>query len=144
MMLNSRIGVTGINGWPRAWRCLHRVAALHSPEDVQLCLLTGAGGQAAWEWVRWLPHCRPAEGQNCAVLVGNDAETVAARIAELQAIITARGKALREHGVAEGRFGHDIVVVFDGSRKLRSLPGAVGVPREGPGWGCPASRRWPA
>jgi len=109
-----------------------QVAALHSPEDVQICLLTGASGRAAWEWVRWLPHCRPAEGQNCPVLVGNDAETVAARIAELQAIVTARGKTLREHGVAEGTFGHDIVVVFDGSRKLRSLPGAIQVLREGP------------
>ena len=127
-------GIAGPGDVPRSagrW-LVTQVASLHSPEDVQVCVLTGAGGQAAWEWVRWLPHCRPAGGQNCAVLVGADAETVAARIAELQAIITARGKALREHGVAGGRFGHDIVVVFDGSRKLRSLPGAIGVLREGP------------
>ena len=38
--------------------------------------------------------------------------------------------ALREHG--HGRFGPDIVIVFDGSRRLRSLPGAVGILREGP------------
>ena len=132
-------GIAGPGDVPRSagrW-LVAQIAALHSPEDVRVCVLTGAEGQAAWEWVRWLPHCRPAqcwpaEGQNCAVLVGAGAETVAARIAELQAIITARGKALREHGVAEGRFGHDIVVVFDGSRKLRSLPGAIGVLREGP------------
>ena len=132
-------GIAGPGDVPRSvgrW-LVAQVASLHSPEDVQVCVLTGAEGQAAWEWVRWLPHCRPAqcwpaEGQNCAMLIGADAETVAARIAELQAIITARGKALREHGVAEGRFGHDIVVVFDGSRKLRSLPGAIGVLREGP------------
>ena len=30
------------------------------------------------------------------------------------------------------RFPTDIVVVFDGSRKLRSLPGAIQVLREGP------------
>ena len=127
-------GIAGPGDVPRSvgrW-LVTQVASLHSPEDVQVCVLTGAEGQAAWEWVRWLPHCRPAGGQNCAVLIGAGAETVAARIAELQAIITARGKALREHGVAEGRFGHDIVVVFDGSRKLRSLPGAIGVLREGP------------
>ena len=133
-----------------------QVAALHSPEDVQVCVLTGTAGQAAWEWVRWLPHCRPAEGQNCAVLIGNDAETVAARIAELTAIIKARHQALREQGRA--RFGPDIVVVFDGSRRLRSLPGAVGVLREGPPGGRvqhlpgrrraaaarPSARRWPS
>ena len=81
-------GVAGIGGPGDAPRAAGRwlvaqVAALHSPEDVRVCVLTGASGQAAWEWVRWLPHCRPAEGQNCAVLAGNDAETVAARIAEL-------------------------------------------------------------
>ena len=129
-------GVAGIAGpadMPRAagrW-LVAQVAALHSPEDVQVCVLTGATGQAAWEWVRWLPHCRPALGQNCGALLGTDAETVAARIAELTAIIKARHQALREqgHGV---RFGPDMVVVFDGSRRLRSLPGAVGILREGP------------
>ncbi len=129
-------GVAGIAGpadMPRAagrW-LVAQVAALHSPEDVQVCVLTGGDGQAAWEWARWLPHCRPALGQNCAALVGADAETVAARIAELTAIIKARHQALREQGHG-GRFGPDIVVVFDGSRRLRSLPGAVGVLREGP------------
>jgi len=127
-------GVAGPGDVPRSagrW-LVAQIAALHSPEDVQICVLTGASGRAAWEWARWLPHCRPAEGQNCAALVGNNAETVAVRIAELQAIITARGKALREHGVAEGTFGPAIVVVFDGSRTLRSLPGAIGILREGP------------
>jgi hypothetical protein len=125
-------GVAGVAGAGDVARAAGRwlvaqVAALHSPEDVQVCVLTGASGQAAWEWARWLPHCRPAEGQNCAVLIGNDAETVAARIAELQAIITARQQAPREQ--ARGR---DLVVVFDGSRRLRSLPGALQVLREGP------------
>ncbi|MGO8728229.1 MAG: FtsK/SpoIIIE domain-containing protein, partial [Streptosporangiaceae bacterium] len=125
-------GVAGVAGPGDVARATGRwlvaqVAGLHSPEDVQVRVLTGASGQAAWEWVRWLPHCRPAEGQNCAALIGNDAETVAARIAELQAIIAARQQAPREQ--ARGR---DLVVVFDGSRRLRSLPGAIQVLREGP------------
>jgi DNA segregation ATPase FtsK/SpoIIIE, S-DNA-T family len=120
-------GVAGHADLPRAvgrWLAA-QIAVLHSPEDVQLCVLTDATGQAAWDWIRWLPHCRPAEGQNCAVLIGTDAETVTARIAELQAIIAAR----------EHRSGHDIVVIFDGSRKLRSLPGAITVLRDGPAVG---------
>jgi S-DNA-T family DNA segregation ATPase FtsK/SpoIIIE len=126
-------GIAGPGDMPRSagrW-LVAQVAALHSPEDVQVCVLTGTAGQGPWEWTRWLPHCRPAEGQNCAMLIGNDAETVAARIAELTAIIKARQQALREqgHGV---RFGPDVVVVFDGSRRLRSLPGAVAILREGP------------
>ena len=128
----SVAGVAGPGDMPRSlgrW-LVAQVAALHSPEDVQICVLTGTAGQAAWEWVRWLPHCRPAEGQNCAVLIGNDAETVAARIAELQAIIADRQKTPGEQG--QGRPGREIVVVFDGSRRLRSLPGAIQVLREGP------------
>jgi hypothetical protein len=50
-----------------------QVAALHSPEDVQVCVLTGTAGRDAWEWVRWLPHCRPALAQNCTVLIGTGA-----------------------------------------------------------------------
>jgi hypothetical protein len=68
------------------------------------------------------------------VLIGADAEMVAARIAELTAIIKARYQALREQGRGV-RFGPDVVVVFDGSRRLRSLPGAVAILREGPGVG---------
>ena len=130
-------GVAGIAGpadMPRSagrW-LVAQVAALHSPEDVQICVLTGTAGQDAWAWARWLPHGRPAEGQNCAVLIGNDAETVATRIAELTAIIKARSQALREQGTrGRTRFGPDIVVVFDGSRRLRSLPGTVTILREG-------------
>ena len=128
------VGVAGPAGVPRAagrW-LVAQIAALHSPQDVQICILTDSSGQAAWAWTRWLPHCQPAEGQNCAALVGTDAETVAARIAELQTIITGRQKALGDRHVERVRFTREIVVVFDGSRKLRSLPGAIGVLREGP------------
>jgi S-DNA-T family DNA segregation ATPase FtsK/SpoIIIE len=41
-----------------------QLAALHSPLDVQICILTDSGGRDAWAWARWLPHCRPTEG-NC-------------------------------------------------------------------------------
>jgi S-DNA-T family DNA segregation ATPase FtsK/SpoIIIE len=129
-------GVAGSADLPRAagrWLAA-QIAVLHSPEDVQLCVLTDAAGQEAWDWIRWLPHCRPAEGQDCAVLIGTDAETVTARIAELQAIITARLNQTREHG-GQLRFSHDIVVIFDGSRTLRSLPGAITVLRDGPAAG---------
>jgi hypothetical protein len=47
----------------------------------------------------------------------------------------AAGKTLREHQLGQVRFGHDLVVVFDGSRKLRSLPGAIQILRGGPAVG---------
>ena len=66
------------------------------------------------------------------MLIGNDAESVATRIAELLAIISARQQAARDAGPREARFRPDIVVIFDGSRKLRALPGAVQLLQEGP------------
>jgi DNA segregation ATPase FtsK/SpoIIIE, S-DNA-T family len=131
------IGVAGPGDIPRAaarW-LMAQAATLHSPNDLRLYLLTDSSGKASWQWARWLPHCRPAAGQDCAMLIGNDAESVATRIAELLAIIGARQQAARDAGPREARFRPDIVVVFDGSRKLRALPGAVQLLQEGPSVG---------
>jgi S-DNA-T family DNA segregation ATPase FtsK/SpoIIIE len=138
-------GVLGIAGPGDAPRALGRwlvaqTATLHSPNDLQIYVLTDSAGKASWEWSRWLPHCRPGvghsdAGQNCVALVGNDAESVATRIGELIAIVTARQKAQREMGGGQVQFPTDVVAVLDGSRKLRSLPGVIQVLREGPAVG---------
>ena len=133
-------GVLGVAGPGDTARAVGRwlvaqLAALHSPNDLQICLLTDSSGKMSWEWLRWLPHCRPSGGRGGAALVGNDAESVATRIAELLALIGERQKALREAGHQDGQFQPDLVVVFDGSRKLRSLPGSIQLLREGPAVG---------
>jgi S-DNA-T family DNA segregation ATPase FtsK/SpoIIIE len=130
-------GVLGVAGPGDATRSIGRwlaaqAAALHSPNDLQICLLTDSSGRDSWEWARWLPHCRPGAGQNCAMLIGNDAESVAARIAELLTIVNARRQSASESGQPETRFRPDIMVVYDGSRKLRSLPGAIQLLKDGP------------
>jgi S-DNA-T family DNA segregation ATPase FtsK/SpoIIIE len=128
------LGVAGPGDTSRAvgrW-LIAQLAALHSPNDLQICLLTDSSGRMSWEWTRWLPHCRPSGGRGGAALIGNDAESVATRIAELLALIAERQKALRQAGQQDGQFQPDVVVVFDGSRKLRSLPGSIQLLREGP------------
>jgi DNA segregation ATPase FtsK/SpoIIIE, S-DNA-T family len=128
------VGVAGPADTPRAvarW-LVSALATLHSPNDLEICLLTDSSGRESWEWTRWLPHCRPRQGQNCATLVGNDAESVATRIAELLAIVAARQQAMREQNLRHAQFPTDIVMVLDGSRKLRSLPGSIQLLREGP------------
>ncbi|MGH3295673.1 MAG: FtsK/SpoIIIE domain-containing protein [Trebonia sp.] len=130
-----------------------QAVTLHSPNDLCIYVLTDNAGKQRWEWVRWLPHCRPGIGPQsadgpvtgerdragCFARVGNDAESVAARIAELLAIVVARQQVAREGGRAAGagqpRLGRDIIVVLDGSRKLRALPGVSQLLREGPGTG---------
>jgi len=123
-----------------------QAATLHSPNDLRIYVLTDAAGKTSWEWVRWLPHCRPGPGGNCGVQIGNDAESVAARVAELLAVIAQRQEA-RDRGAhgaaavtylagaARGElpwYRTEIMVVLDGARKLRSLPGLIQLLREGP------------
>ncbi|MFJ4818847.1 FtsK/SpoIIIE domain-containing protein [Streptomyces sp. NPDC088801] len=133
------LGVVGMAGPGDSVRALGRwavaqTAALHSPMDVQFYVLSDNAAQESWDWVRWLPHARPSGGQDVNALVGTDAETVGARIGELTQILDARKKAAEENKSQGGSsFGDpDIVVVWDGSRRLRSLPGVVRLLREGP------------
>ncbi|MGV9354553.1 FtsK/SpoIIIE domain-containing protein [Streptomyces misionensis] len=130
------LGVAGRGGFPRAvgrW-LVAQAAVLHSPADLQICVLTDASGQPDWEWVRWLPHARAREGQPALSLIGTDADSVARRISELLAVVTARQEAAREAGMAENQSwgGPTVLVVLDGSRRLRALPGLTQVLREGP------------
>ncbi|MFJ5039750.1 FtsK/SpoIIIE domain-containing protein [Streptomyces parvulus] len=134
------LGVIGIAGPADSARSLGRwavaqTAALHSPMDVQFYVLSENSARPGWDWVRWLPHSRPSGGQDVNVLIGTDAETVGARIGELTQILDARKKAAEQKGgggPGASFSDPDIVVVWDGSRRLRSLPGVVRLLREGP------------
>ncbi|GAB2743944.1 FtsK/SpoIIIE domain-containing protein [Nocardioides pakistanensis] len=130
------VGVAGRDELPRrlaAW-FVAQLGVLQSPSDTQVYVLTDAEGARSWEWLRWLPHARPQAGQDTTVTVGIDAETCARRIAELTAMLTARRAAVANRSGA--RLAEpDVVVVFDGARRLRSLPGVVALLKEGPALG---------
>lgn len=112
-----------------------QAAVLHSPRDLHIYLLTtGTGAEDTWTWIRWLPHVRRRSGDTVAG-IGTDTETSARRVAELSAMITAR------HAVAADRNAPrepDVLVVLDGARRLRSLPGVVQILRDGPAVGVHA------
>ncbi|MFE2357173.1 FtsK/SpoIIIE domain-containing protein [Streptomyces parvulus] len=136
----TELGVIGIAGPGDSAQALARwvvaqTAVLHSPMDVQFYVLTENHAQPRWDWVRWLPHARPANGQDANVMMGTDSETVSARVGELTQLLDARQKALKENnrsGAGPAFTDPDLVVVWDGSRRLRSLPGVVRLLREGP------------
>ena len=137
-------GVVGVAGPADSARAVGRwlvasAATLHSPNDLRIYLLTDAVGKASWDWVRWLPHCRPSTGAgpdaqggaSCVAQIGNDAESVATRVAELLAIVAQRQQERDDlHGQAG--FRSEIMVVLDGARKLRSLPGVIQLLSDGP------------
>jgi S-DNA-T family DNA segregation ATPase FtsK/SpoIIIE len=133
----AKQGVVGIAGSSPAAQNLAswmvgQLAVLQSPRDTCLYVLTDSRSAANWAWLRWLPHARPLGGQDTSVMVGNDAETLGRRVAELGQMIDARSRAnsTRSQGSEP-----DIVVVVDGARRLRALPGLVRILKEGPALG---------
>ncbi|MEV0622952.1 FtsK/SpoIIIE domain-containing protein [Nonomuraea sp. NPDC050404] len=128
------IGVLGVIGPHEPVNALLRwllvqLGTLRAPDELRLVLITASGGEHL-AWTRWLPHLNVA-GAPVPCLVGNTRETRTERIEELKELVTERLK-VRERHVA---FGEDVVVVLDGARALRDIPGMKEVLREGPSVG---------
>jgi DNA segregation ATPase FtsK/SpoIIIE, S-DNA-T family len=129
------LGVVGLTG-PRdrsrrlAGWLVAQAAVLHSPRDLSIVVLCAGGPEPAgqWNWVRWLPHCAPRDDAECVALVGTDPESAAHRVTELAHLIAERQ---RQSGAAtpaahHARHAHHpytVLVVLDGARMLRQLPG---------------------
>ncbi|MFF5491914.1 FHA domain-containing protein [Streptomyces aquilus] len=68
---------------------LAQLAALHSPDSLEMVLLSAdrsrpaAERTAEWSWLGWLPHLRPGHGQDCRLLLAYDREQATARTEEL-------------------------------------------------------------
>ncbi|MFE2537311.1 FHA domain-containing protein [Streptomyces sp. NPDC059371] len=66
-----------------------QLAALHSPDTLEIVLISTDRTRpvdertAEWSWLGWLPHLRPAHGQDCRLLLAYDREQAAARTDEL-------------------------------------------------------------
>ncbi|MFH8368629.1 FtsK/SpoIIIE domain-containing protein [Streptomyces sp. NPDC018031] len=114
-----------------------QAAALHSPRDLSLVVLTaGTESGEAWDWTHWLPHAGPQLGQDCLALLGFDPETVARRVNELLTELERR-KATKDQfgGPAALRPDPFVLVVLDGARLLRRMPGVPQLLQEGPRYG---------
>ncbi|MFF0448293.1 FtsK/SpoIIIE domain-containing protein [Streptomyces sp. NPDC004609] len=83
-LAGPRARLAGVARW-----ALAQLAALHSPTDLEIVLISTdrARGlderRAEWSWLGWLPHLRPGHGQDCRLLLAYDREQAAARAAEL-------------------------------------------------------------
>jgi S-DNA-T family DNA segregation ATPase FtsK/SpoIIIE len=139
----STMGVVGLAGPVDASRAFARglitqAAVLHSPRDLSIVVLTAEPAAGAhWNWVRWLPHCAPRGGEDCVALVGTDLDSAARRVSELVTEVTARLARVNDSPGSLGGTGSDsgpaaaassdlgpkILVVLDGARQLRRIPG---------------------
>ncbi|MET8143921.1 FtsK/SpoIIIE domain-containing protein [Sphaerisporangium sp. NPDC005288] len=130
-------GVTGVAGQDAAnlagWMTA-QAAALHSPSDLRIVVLAGPDGEDAWSWVRWLPHCQP-QGEDAYALVGTTSDSMARRIGELGQLVASRAAAGADAQRGGAAGSPDILVVLNQARRARSLPGVVGLLRDGPAVG---------
>ncbi|OEI68069.1 FtsK/SpoIIIE domain-containing protein [Curtobacterium sp. ER1/6] len=136
----AEIGVLGIAGAGESPRELGRwvlgqLAVTQSPREVQFVVLTAQQHVPAWAWTLWLPHLRPTGGQEALALIGADGETIGRRLAELTQVLAERRAERQKNGLNRSRFSPEIVVVLDGARRLRAMPGVVGLLRDGPACG---------
>ncbi|MGP3972141.1 FtsK/SpoIIIE domain-containing protein, partial [Streptomyces sp. 6N223] len=139
------LGVVGVSGArPRVlstarWLTV-QAAALHSPRDVSLVVLSSNDDAAtAWNWAHWLPHTTPQQGQPCVSLVASDPESIARRVNEVLQELNRR-QAERTGGFATPKLRPDpfILVILDGARLLRRMPGVPQLLQEGPALGIVA------
>nr|WP_238355289.1 FtsK/SpoIIIE domain-containing protein [Kribbella sandramycini] len=134
-------GVVGIAGPAATIRGVSRwlaiqAAVLHSPQALRIVVLADEDTVDEWDWVRWLPQMQPDKA-GAAVLIANDETTTYARISELIAQVQGRHRRI----AAEGQSAQkqlpetEIVVIADGSRRLRDVPGFIQVLTDGPAVG---------
>lgn len=68
---------------------LAQLCALHAPGVLEIVLVSADRTRSAdqrgeeWSWLNWLPHLRPAHGQDCRLLLAFDRDQADARTSEL-------------------------------------------------------------
>jgi len=123
-------GTLGLAGTRHATRLTARallasVATLRSPRDCQVVILCDGQDEALWEWATWLPHMH--EDVPVGALIGNSDDSRRERMRELSHLLETRRRAAAQ-GV--GVSSH-VVVLVDGARQYRMLPGMVEVLKHG-------------
>ncbi|HEY3482360.1 MAG TPA: FtsK/SpoIIIE domain-containing protein, partial [Streptomyces sp.] len=136
------LGVVGVAGersraLSTARWLVAQAAALHSPRDLSMVVLSSAmDAGEAWGWAHWLPHLAPQQGQDCAALIGTDQEAANRRVNELlQELARRKAEAVATGGGGSMRPDPYVLVVLDGARLLRRMPGVPQLLQEGPRFG---------
>nr|WSX54676.1 FHA domain-containing protein [Streptomyces sp. NBC_00974] len=92
LLENGALGIAGprarLTGVARS--VIAQLAALHAPgQRLEIVLIAADRGRPLaerrrdWGWLGWLPHVRPAHGQDCRLLLAYDRDQAAARVGEL-------------------------------------------------------------
>ena len=89
----------------------------------------------AWAWAQWLPHAQPAG--RVPAMIGNTDDSRRERLREAAVTLDLRMRVAGQRGAeAPG----DLVIVVDGARDLRMLPGMVPILEHGTAHGIHVDR----
>ncbi|GAA3620212.1 hypothetical protein GCM10022223_41360 [Kineosporia mesophila] len=131
------VGVLGLTGKSSVAHATARwlvaqCAAFHAPRELRITVLTSHdyAARRRWEWVSRLPHARPDEASGVSVLIGNDHDSVERRLLELGSLIDERLRQVLPPG-QRVTASPEVVVVFDGVRRLSNIPGVRALLEEG-------------
>jgi S-DNA-T family DNA segregation ATPase FtsK/SpoIIIE len=133
-LAGPRFRLIGLARW-----MIGQLAGWHSPRDLEIVVLADpdtvdtAAWATTWGWTAWLPHVAPTAGQDCTLLFGASRDQVTSRVAELLVQLDAR-LALRR-AEPGGWVGRRTVILLDGARALRAVPGVARLLEEGPAVG---------
>lgn len=124
-------GVVGVAG-PRARAfavassLVAQTAVWHSPRTTRLVVISAAASaEADWAWASRLPHAEGGPtGPVATVASSQDEVTLAARVDELAAVVSARAAATTAGGRRSAPLPR-YVVVLDGTAELRGHPGVT-------------------
>jgi S-DNA-T family DNA segregation ATPase FtsK/SpoIIIE len=107
------------------------LATLRSPRDLQFVVLCDREQESTWSWVQWLPHLNVGAGP--VALIGNTDHTRRERLREVGALLDARMRVAGERRGASA--DAHLVLVIDGARRYRMLPGMVTILEKGAQFG---------
>jgi S-DNA-T family DNA segregation ATPase FtsK/SpoIIIE len=129
-------GVLGLAGARDRAQALARwlvgqAAVWHSPRDLQLVVLAEPAAASHWDWVRWLPHTRPDGRQDCRALLGLGLQQASARVGELTTLVETRRAEQATAARGARTDNRPVLVVVDGARALRAVPGLAGLLTDG-------------
>ena len=133
----GEVGVLGLCGEPSAVAASARslvgqLLTLHSPADLGVvCLLRAEELRNEWVWLGRVPHCHHAFRRRAGpvpAVLGPDTTTVHATVAALATTIRER---LANHRSTPWS-GSTTLVVIDGARAFRAVPGLATVLADGP------------
>jgi DNA segregation ATPase FtsK/SpoIIIE, S-DNA-T family len=111
-----------------------QAAVLHAPAELQIVFLGGPESEAAWSWLRWLPHLRRSR-EDTAVAIGTDGPSRAARIEELRRLVAARRDAAGPGAHLSSTPQGPLVLLVCDDASARIAEGAAEVMRDGPAVG---------